>query len=59
MNVCDLETHLHLIQNYCMNAKFDENRSVKGIKVLMLKGFCFEKVWCLCLIHGKSMVWQY
>jgi len=29
---------------------------VKAIKVLVLKGFCYEKGWCLCLVHSRKMV---
>ncbi len=32
-----------------------EKRIVKGIEVLVLKGSCFEGVWC-CLVHGRRMV---
>jgi hypothetical protein len=32
-----------------MNAKFAK------IEVFVLKGFCFEKGWCLCLVHDRRM----
>jgi hypothetical protein len=48
MDICDLEKHLHLIRNCCVNAKFD------GIELWRDSSFWF---WCcLCLVHGRKMV---
>jgi len=32
-----------------------EKINVKGIEILVLKGFCFERVW-YCLVHGRKMM---
>ncbi len=40
MGVCDLWKHLHLIKKKCcINVKASWNRIVKGIEILVLKGF--------------------
>ncbi len=63
MGVCDLWKHLHLIEiSCCMNVKASWNKIVKGIGILVLKGFdivyvCVKSVvgkWCdILIIHRQ------